>query len=81
MVLIVDQWNTELLTELARREKDAGIFPEAEIDLYMKATAMQGVESSLITDYTLRVISALYLPLRFSQGRNRETYVYFGLTW
>ncbi|KAG5537773.1 hypothetical protein RHGRI_025026 [Rhododendron griersonianum] len=46
----------ELLTELARREKDAGIFPEAEIDLYMKATAMQGVESSLITDYTLRIL-------------------------
>lgn len=46
----------ELLTELARREKDAGIFPEAEIDLFMKATAMQGVESSLITDYTLRIL-------------------------
>ncbi|KAL6006089.1 transcription factor [Asimina triloba] len=26
----------ELLTELARREKDAGIFPEAEVDLFMK---------------------------------------------
>ncbi|PSS07401.1 ABC transporter G family member 36 like [Actinidia chinensis var. chinensis] len=46
----------ELLTELARREKDAGIFPEAEIDLFMKATAMEGVESSLITDYTLRIL-------------------------
>lgn len=28
----------ELLTELARRERDAGIFPEAEIDLFMKVT-------------------------------------------
>ncbi|KAH7866893.1 hypothetical protein Vadar_026399 [Vaccinium darrowii] len=46
----------ELLTELARREKHAGIFPEAEIDLFMKATAMEGVESSLITDYTLRIL-------------------------
>ncbi|XP_010267164.1 PREDICTED: ABC transporter G family member 36-like [Nelumbo nucifera] len=46
----------ELLTELARREKDAGIFPEAEVDLFMKATAMKGVESSLITDYTLRIL-------------------------
>lgn len=27
---------TELLTELARREKEAGIFPEAEVDLFMK---------------------------------------------
>ncbi|XP_068637695.1 ABC transporter G family member 42-like [Aristolochia californica] len=46
----------ELLTELARREKDAGIFPEAEVDLFMKATAMEGVESSLQTDYTLRIL-------------------------
>ncbi|KAL9463515.1 hypothetical protein AB3S75_001346 [Citrus x aurantiifolia] len=46
----------ELLSELARREKDAGIFPEAEIDLFMKATAMKGVESSLITDYTLKIL-------------------------
>ncbi|XP_004235646.1 ABC transporter G family member 36 [Solanum lycopersicum] len=46
----------ELLTELARRERDAGIFPEAEIDLFMKATAVEGLESSLITDYTLRIL-------------------------
>ncbi|XP_074361616.1 ABC transporter G family member 29-like [Apium graveolens] len=46
----------ELLTELARREKDAGIFPEAEIDLFMKATSIEGVESSLFTDYTLRIL-------------------------
>ncbi|CAA7402812.1 unnamed protein product [Spirodela intermedia] len=46
----------ELLSELARREKDAGIFPEAEVDLFMKATAMEGVESSLQTDYTLRIL-------------------------
>ncbi|KAF8393439.1 hypothetical protein HHK36_021683 [Tetracentron sinense] len=46
----------ELLSELAKREKDAGIFPEAEVDLFMKATALEGVESSLITDYTLRLL-------------------------
>ncbi|KAF3450694.1 hypothetical protein FNV43_RR06783 [Rhamnella rubrinervis] len=46
----------DLLTELARREKEAGIFPEADVDLFMKATAMEGVESSLITDYTLRIL-------------------------
>ncbi|KAK8621260.1 hypothetical protein V6N13_067701 [Hibiscus sabdariffa] len=45
----------DLLKELARREKEAGIFPEADVDLFMKATAMEGVESSLITDYTLKV--------------------------
>ncbi|XP_073040136.1 ABC transporter G family member 36-like isoform X2 [Primulina eburnea] len=46
----------DLLSELARREKEAGIFPEAEVDLFMKATAMQGVESSLVTDYTLKIL-------------------------
>ncbi|KAK8645923.1 hypothetical protein V6N13_119727 [Hibiscus sabdariffa] len=46
----------DLLSELARREKDAGIFPEADVDLFMKATAMKGVESSLITDYTLKLL-------------------------
>nr|DAD44608.1 TPA_asm: hypothetical protein HUJ06_002838 [Nelumbo nucifera] len=47
---------TDLLSELARREKDAGIFPEAEVDLFMKATAIEGIESSLITDYTLKIL-------------------------
>ncbi|EYU45829.1 hypothetical protein MIMGU_mgv1a019588mg [Erythranthe guttata] len=46
----------DLLSELARREREAGIFPDPEVDLFMKATAMQGVESSLITDYTLRIL-------------------------
>ncbi|KAK4489415.1 hypothetical protein RD792_005224 [Penstemon davidsonii] len=46
----------ELLSELARREKEAGIFPEPEVDLFMKATAVQGLESGLITDYTLRIL-------------------------
>nr|VDD07515.1 unnamed protein product [Brassica rapa] len=45
----------DLLNELARREKDAGIFPEADVDLFMKASAAQGVKSSIITDYTLKV--------------------------
>lgn len=50
----------DLLNELARREKDAGIFPEADVDLFMKASAAQGVKSSLVTDYTLKV--SLYSP-------------------
>ncbi|XVF86695.1 hypothetical protein PTKIN_Ptkin18bG0062800 [Pterospermum kingtungense] len=46
----------DLLSELARREKYAGIFPEAEVDLYMKATAIEGAESSLATDYILKML-------------------------
>ncbi|CAI9105088.1 OLC1v1003939C2 [Oldenlandia corymbosa var. corymbosa] len=47
---------TELLAELARRERDAGILPEGEVDFFMKATAVEGAESSLITDYILRIL-------------------------
>ncbi|XP_063944101.1 ABC transporter G family member 29-like isoform X2 [Daucus carota subsp. sativus] len=46
----------ELLTELLRKEKEAGICPDAELDLFMKQTAIQGIQSSLITDYTLRLL-------------------------
>nr|CAB3468176.1 unnamed protein product [Digitaria exilis] len=46
----------DLMTELTRREKEAGIRPEPEVDLFMKATSMEGVQSSLQTDYTLRIL-------------------------
>nr|POF20091.1 abc transporter g family member 42 [Quercus suber] len=46
----------DLLTELSWRQKNEGIFPEAEVDLFMKAVAMGGAESSLITDYTLKLL-------------------------
>ncbi|PSS04971.1 Pleiotropic drug resistance protein [Actinidia chinensis var. chinensis] len=46
----------ELLVELSRREKDAGIKPDPEIDAFMKATAMAGQESSLVTDYALKIL-------------------------
>lgn len=45
----------ELLAELAKREKNLGLKPDPEVDLFMKAIAMEGVESNLIVDYTLRV--------------------------
>ncbi|KAJ0964795.1 hypothetical protein J5N97_025933 [Dioscorea zingiberensis] len=46
----------DILTELANREKVAGIFHDAEVDLFMKATAMEGMKSSLQTDYMLRIL-------------------------
>ncbi|KAH7863133.1 hypothetical protein Vadar_013734 [Vaccinium darrowii] len=46
----------EMLTELSRREKEAGIKPDPEIDAFMKATAMAGQETSLITDYVLKIL-------------------------
>ncbi|KAI5666595.1 hypothetical protein M9H77_16448 [Catharanthus roseus] len=46
----------ELLVELSRREKEAGIKPDPELDAFMKATAMVGQETSLITDYVLKIL-------------------------
>ncbi|XP_023759510.2 ABC transporter G family member 29 [Lactuca sativa] len=46
----------EMLTELTRREKENGVNPEPEVDFFMKATAIEGDESSLITYYTLRIL-------------------------
>jgi len=45
----------DLLVETTRREKQAGIKPDPDIDAFMKATAMRGQETSLITDYVLKV--------------------------
>ncbi|KAG8371192.1 hypothetical protein BUALT_Bualt13G0061400 [Buddleja alternifolia] len=46
----------DMLAELSRREKEAGIKPDPEIDAFMKATAMVGLETSLITDYVLKIL-------------------------
>ncbi|KAI3517159.1 hypothetical protein L1887_16368 [Cichorium endivia] len=46
----------DLLAELMRRERIAGIIPDPEIDVYMKATAMACQESSLVTDYVLKIL-------------------------
>lgn len=49
----------ELLAELSRREKESGITPDPEIDAFMKATALAGHETSLVTDYVLKVCCIL----------------------
>ncbi|XP_071915839.1 pleiotropic drug resistance protein 2-like isoform X1 [Coffea arabica] len=46
----------DMLVELSRREREAGIKPDPEIDAFMKATAMMGLETSLITDYVLKIL-------------------------
>ncbi|KAI5058624.1 hypothetical protein GOP47_0026794 [Adiantum capillus-veneris] len=46
----------ELLMELSRREKEAGVYPEADMDLFMKATSVEGIKQSLQTDYVLKLL-------------------------
>ena len=44
-----------MLSELSRREKELGIKPDVDMDVFMKATALQGQGTSLMTDYILKV--------------------------
>ncbi|KAJ1433881.1 P-loop containing nucleoside triphosphate hydrolase [Sesbania bispinosa] len=44
----------DMLSELSRREKAANIKPDADVDVYMKAIATEGQESSIATDYVLK---------------------------
>ncbi|XAR70929.1 Xenobiotic-transporting ATPase [Bertholletia excelsa] len=46
----------DLLTELARREKEANIKPDPDLDIYMKVTSMQGQRASVVTDYVLKIL-------------------------
>ncbi|CAJ1967703.1 unnamed protein product [Sphenostylis stenocarpa] len=46
----------DMLAELSRRELAAGIKPDPEIDAFMKATAMEGQETSIVTDYILKTL-------------------------
>ncbi|CAI9101372.1 OLC1v1038678C1 [Oldenlandia corymbosa var. corymbosa] len=45
-----------IMAELSRREKEAGIFPDPDIDTYMKAISVQGQKSTLQTDYILKIL-------------------------
>ncbi|KAH1078222.1 hypothetical protein AAZX31_19G155100 [Glycine max] len=46
----------DLLAELSRREKEANIKPDPDIDIYMKAVTTGVQKANLITDYVLRIL-------------------------
>ncbi|CAN6452397.1 unnamed protein product [Victoria cruziana] len=46
----------EMLSKLLKRETEAGIKPDHEIDAFMKAAAQEGQKSNLATDYVLKVL-------------------------
>nr|POF16091.1 abc transporter g family member 40 [Quercus suber] len=49
-------WRQEMLAELSRREKTANIMPNPDIDIFMKGVATEGQETSIMTDYVLKVL-------------------------
>lgn len=49
-------FTTAYVDELRRREKELGIEPDAEVDALLKAEAVQGKRSNIVTDLMLRVL-------------------------
>nr|XP_027071225.1 ABC transporter G family member 32-like isoform X1 [Coffea arabica] len=46
----------EMLLELSRREKLAGVKPDEDLDLFMKALALEGKETGLVVEYVLKIL-------------------------
>lgn len=46
----------DMLMELTRREKFAGIKPDEDLDIFMKALALGGRETSLMVEYILKIL-------------------------
>ncbi|KAI0493371.1 hypothetical protein KFK09_023487 [Dendrobium nobile] len=46
-----------IMEEVVRREKQAGIVPDLMIDTYMKAISSEGLQTSLQTDYMLKILN------------------------
>ncbi|GLT60907.1 hypothetical protein SLA2020_336470 [Shorea laevis] len=46
----------DMLVELSRREKEANIKPDPDIDILMKAASLEGREASVITDYIIKIL-------------------------
>ncbi|XAR69346.1 Sulfate-transporting ATPase [Bertholletia excelsa] len=46
----------DMLTELSRREKEANIKPDPDLDIFMKAVALEGQKASVVIDYILKVL-------------------------
>ncbi|KAK1265449.1 Pleiotropic drug resistance protein 3 [Acorus gramineus] len=46
----------DMLVELSRREKEANIKPDPDIDVFMKAASLGGQQANVITDYILKIL-------------------------
>ncbi|ONI04160.1 hypothetical protein PRUPE_6G306100 [Prunus persica] len=46
----------DIMLEVSKREKEAGIIPDPDVDTYMKAISVQGLKRTLQTDYILKIL-------------------------
>ncbi|TXG61337.1 hypothetical protein EZV62_012700 [Acer yangbiense] len=53
----------DMISELARREKIAGIKPDEDLDIFMKSLALGGQETSLVVEYIMKPLNVPYPTL------------------
>ncbi|XP_050273497.1 pleiotropic drug resistance protein 3-like [Quercus robur] len=46
----------DIMVEVSKREKEAGIIPDPDVDTYMKAISAKGLKGNLQTDYILKIL-------------------------
>ncbi|XP_044471916.1 ABC transporter G family member 32-like isoform X2 [Mangifera indica] len=46
----------DMISELSRREKFAGIKPDEDLDIFMKSFALGGQETSLVVEYIMKIL-------------------------
>ncbi|XP_008804056.1 ABC transporter G family member 31 [Phoenix dactylifera] len=46
----------DMLMELLRREKNAGIKPDEDLDIFMKALALEGKQTNFVVEYILKIL-------------------------
>ncbi|RXH72495.1 hypothetical protein DVH24_012179 [Malus domestica] len=64
LIKIAEEDNEKFLLKLKdrmnRREKAANIKPDPDLDVYMKAAALEGQETNVVTDYIIKMANGLF---------------------
>ncbi|CAL5424817.1 unnamed protein product [Camellia sinensis] len=60
----------EIMKEVSKREKEAGIVPDIDIDTFMKATSIEGQKRTLQTDYILKMSLVIDSPVHSSSSED-----------
>ncbi|CAO2041920.1 unnamed protein product, partial [Urochloa humidicola] len=49
-------WKAEILEEIIRKEEEAGIIPDPDIDMFMKAVYMESLDRSIHIEYIMKIL-------------------------
>ncbi|CAL5017868.1 unnamed protein product [Urochloa decumbens] len=49
-------WKADILEEVFRKEEEARIIPDPDIDMFMKAAYMESLDRSIHTDYIMKIL-------------------------